>query len=93
TLHQFLASMEQTFADYESAKLRMDLYEKQKTITQSAIRVLEASYSAGNSDFDELLKLEMEIIDYDLKILKAIVQSWRARSEMERYFVFDGNTD
>jgi len=39
------------------------------------------------SGFDELLRLEKELIEYDLKILKAIVQSHLAKSKIERFIV------
>jgi hypothetical protein len=37
--------------------------------------------------FDELLQLEKELIEYDLKTLKAIVQSHLAKSKIERYLI------
>lgn len=93
TLNQFSALLEQTFADYESAKLRLELYQKQKEITQSAINILEANYSAANSGFEELLQLEKELIEYDLKELEVIVESWRLKSEIEQFLVRDGNAN
>ncbi|MEM9848835.1 MAG: TolC family protein, partial [Bacteroidota bacterium] len=84
TLQQFLATIEQTFADYESAKLRLDLYQQQKEITQSTIGVLEANYSAADTGFEELLRLEAALIAYDLKVLKVVVESWKLKSEIER---------
>jgi len=88
TLNQFSALLEQTFADYESAKLRLELYQKQKEITESAINILEANYSAANSGFEELLQLEKELIEYDLKELEVIVESWRLKSGIFRYVDF-----
>ncbi|MEM9888825.1 MAG: TolC family protein [Bacteroidota bacterium] len=85
SLHQFLATIEQAFVDHENAQLRLTLYQKQQNITQSMIRILEANYSTANSDFEELLRLEKELIHYDLKILQAIVQSHLAKSEISRY--------
>ncbi|MEM8526710.1 MAG: TolC family protein [Bacteroidota bacterium] len=93
TLSQFLTSIEQAFADYESAKLRLELYQKQKEITQVAINILESNYSTANSDFEELLRSEKELIEYDLKVLKAIVQNHLAKSAIERFVVWDENTD
>jgi len=86
---QFLALIEQAYTDYEMAQLRMTLYEKQITITQSAITMLESNYSATGREFDKLLRLEMELIEYDLKILKAIVQSHLAKSLIEKFVDFD----
>jgi len=85
---QFLALIEQAYTDYEMAQLRMTLYEQQIKITQSAITMLESNYSATGRDFDKLLRLEMELIEYDLKILKAIVQSHLAKSLIEKFVDF-----
>jgi len=87
-LSMFLAEIEKAYAKYQTAQLRVELYEKQRTITQAAIRILEARYSAQGNGFDELLRLEKELIDYDLKTLKAIVQSHLAKSEIERFINF-----
>ena len=75
--------------NYEMAQLRVDLYNKQITITQSAINILESEYSAKGNSFDELLRLEKELIDYDLKTLKAIVQSHQAKNQIEKFILFE----
>ena len=84
--NQFMAAIEKAYADYEVAELRMNLYQKQMEITKAAIRILQTTYSVKGKNFDELLRLEKELIDYDLKILKVIVQSHLAKTNVERFF-------
>jgi outer membrane protein TolC len=86
-LSRFMSAIEKAYVDYETAQLRIDLYTKQIAITQAAINILETNYSAMGNNFDELLRLEKELIDYDLKILKAIVQSHIAKSSIERFII------
>ena len=86
-LNQFMSAIEKAFSDYETARLRVDLYQRQVEITRAAIRILETNYSATGQRFDELLLLEKELIDYDLKMLKAIVQSHLAKSNIERFII------
>lgn len=86
-LSLFNATIEKAYADHRSAQLKMDLYEKQIEITQAAINILESEYSSKGNNFDELLRLEKELIDYDLKMLKAIVQSHIAKSSIERFII------
>lgn len=86
-LSMFNATIEKAYADHRSARLKMDLYEKQIEITQAAINILESEYSSKGNNFDELLRLEKELIDYDLKMLKAIVQSHIAKSSIERFII------
>lgn len=86
-LSKFNASIESAYADYEGARLRAELYQQQKEITQAAIQILETDYSTQGSSFDELLRLEKELIDYDLKMLKTIVESHIALAKIERYLI------
>ncbi len=86
-LSRFMAAIETAFADYETAQLKINLYKKQIEITQAAINILEIDYSTKGNNFDELLRLEKELIDYDLKMLKAIVQSHFAKSSIERFII------
>ena len=84
-LSRFNATIEKAYADHKAAQLKLDLYQKQIEITQAAINILQSEYSSKGNNFDELLRLEKELIDYDLKILKAIVQSHIAKSSIERF--------
>jgi Cu(I)/Ag(I) efflux system membrane protein CusA/SilA len=86
-LSLFRSTIEKAFSDHQAAQLKMDLYEKQIQITQAAINILESEYSSKGDNFDDLLRLEKELIDYDLKILKAIVQSHIAKSSIERFII------
>ena len=84
-LSRFSAAIEKAYAEHETAWLKMELLEKQIELTQSAIRILETDYSANGQRFDELLRLEKELVDYDLEMLRAIVQSHLAKSNVERF--------
>ena len=84
-LSLFYATIEKAYADHRGAQLKMDLYEKQIEITKAAINILESEYSSKGNNFDELLRLEKDLIDYDIKMLKAIVQSHIAKSSIERF--------
>ena len=86
-LSRFEAMIEQAFADYQTAQLRIDLYRQQIEITKAAIQILQTNYSSMGNGFEELLLLEKELIEYDLKILKAIVQSHLAKSRIEKFVV------
>ena len=53
----FTAGIEKAFAAYDDAKLRHDLILRQMQLTQSAINIITADYSAQGQKFDELLIL------------------------------------
>ncbi|MEM6318487.1 MAG: TolC family protein [Bacteroidota bacterium] len=88
-VEQFRAIIDKANTDYEMARLKTDLYNRQIVLTQSAITILESEYSAKGDKFDELLQLEKALIDYDLKMLRAIVQSHQAKNQIERFTLFE----
>ena len=84
-LSKFMAAIDKAMADHESARLKVELYNQQIIITQAAINILESDYSASGKSFDELLRLEKDLIEYNLKIMKAIVKSHIAKSNIDRF--------
>ena len=84
-LSLFTATIEKAYADHHVAQLKMELYEKQKEITQAAIHILESEYSSKGKDVDELIRLEKDLLEYELKILKAIVQSHLTKCRIEKF--------
>lgn len=85
TTDQFMAIIEKAYVEYETAQLRMNLYGQQIETTRAAIDILTGAYSVDGRKFEELLRLEKELIDYDLMILKAVVSSHRAKITVERF--------
>lgn len=85
---KFMAAIEQAYADYRDALLQLELYQQQKETLQSAIDILTTRYSTEGRGFDELLRLQAEQVNYDLKALQAIVQSHLAVIEVERLTEF-----
>lgn len=83
-ISQFNQMITQAKAEYKSAKLKIDLYEKQKKLTHSAIEILEGNYSTQGDGFDEILQLQMELIEYDIMILEAIVDAHIAVAKIEK---------
>ncbi len=82
-LSRFITDLEQAYADHETARIEFNANQQQVEIVQSAIRILETTYSTNGQHFDELLQLETDLIDYELKKLRAIVQSHLALSRIE----------
>jgi outer membrane protein TolC len=81
---RFEATIAQAYADFETAQLRLDLYERQRRLTQSAIDILQEAYSTQGRSFDELLRLESELIEYDLKRLNAVVAGHLAMAKINQ---------
>jgi len=86
---QFLEAINQAFIEYETIRLRLDLYAAQIETTKSMIRVLETQYSAEGKGFEELLQQQISLVNYDLLTLAEIVKSHIVKGEIERYLPFD----
>jgi len=86
-LTNYEAQIATGFAQHQTAKIEIQSLERQITLTKSAIKILTAEYAAKGKSFDELLRLEMDLIDYELQILKAVVASHYAKNNIERFMV------
>ncbi len=84
----FLMQIEQALITFEQAQLMQELYQQQMQTTRAAIQILEADYSNSNRSFEELLRLERDQIDYERKILQAIVQSHVAKAQVDRFLPY-----
>ncbi len=84
TLSQFMAGIEQAYVEHAMAESDTKFYQSQKETVKSAIQIQESNYSASGKGFEDLLQLEQVLLDYDLKILEAIVKSHVAKSKVER---------
>ena len=79
------AAIEKAYTLWQDAKLKHELYQSQIPVIQSTIRLLQADYSTEDAKFEELFRLQNELINYDLLRLKAIVQSHRALAEINQF--------
>lgn len=87
-ISNMLSMIEKAYAAHESAQLRQELYLLQMQTIRSTLQILKSDYSNNNRNFDELLRLEGELIGYELKLLRAITMSHIAKVEVERFVNF-----
>ena len=83
-LDQLATVVEHAYTEHATARLEMELYEKQIELTRNLIAILEGSYATEGTGLDELLRYEQDLIDYQLKMLHAIVKGHHARHELQR---------
>jgi len=86
---QFLEAINQAFIEYETIRLRLDLYAAQIETTKSMINVLATQYSAEGKGFEELLQQQISLVNYDLLKLGEIVKSHIVKAKIESYLPFD----
>ena len=64
----FLESIQQ----YKDAVRRMALYQKQATLARTSVNLLTTSFSASNAEFEDVLRMQAQLLDYGLKELSAL---------------------
>jgi outer membrane protein TolC len=69
----------------EYAEMNITKMENQKLITQSTLELMRTEYASEGTRFEELLRLEMDLIDYDLNILKSIYDIDIAKAKLKKY--------
>jgi cobalt-zinc-cadmium efflux system outer membrane protein len=65
------AEIEMAYTTIEYNNQVVDKYEALKVITRETLKLMRVEYASEGTRFEELLRLEMELIDYDFEILKA----------------------
>lgn len=67
-----------TFQDavkrYKDAGRKIILYKKQAALTEKSVMLLISTYTAAGSDFDEILRMHQQNIDFQLKKMEAVVE-------------------
>lgn len=70
-LNNLTSEYEMATWQYKQATSRLDLYARQITKSESALNILTTSYSSNNRDFEEVLRMQQQIIKYRLEIIVA----------------------
>ncbi|MFV0521163.1 MAG: TolC family protein [Mangrovibacterium sp.] len=71
--HNMLETLfESGWKDYADADRRISLYETQLDLAIKSIKILEADYTTGNKNFEEILRMERKVLKYNLEKEKAV---------------------
>lgn len=82
-----LNNLEVSFLDrvqqYKDAGRRLVLYQNQASLARTSVKLLITAFSASNSDFEEVLRMQAQLLDYGLKELSALTDRNTAVSQLE----------
>ena len=62
---------ENSYAQYNDAQRRLSLFEKQSDLASKAIRILESEYASNGKNFEEILRMERNLLKYSLELERA----------------------
>lgn len=81
----FAAEIELAYSTIEYGDEVIRKYESLKEITSETLKLMRTEYASEGTRFEELLRLEMELIDYDLEILNARYDQRLAMAIINKY--------
>ncbi len=62
---------EGTWRDLRDASRRLDLYQEQLILARKSVDILQVDYATNNANFEEVLRMEGEVLKYALETEKA----------------------
>lgn len=58
---------------YQDAERRIELYNRQVSLAEKTLSLLTSSFSAAGTDFEEILRMQQQLIDYQFRHIEAVV--------------------
>lgn len=71
---------ENGWKDYQDADRRINLYVSQLDLAKRSMSLLETEYATGNTNFEEILRMERKVLKYNLELEKAYADKQAAIS-------------
>ena len=81
----FTAEVKLAYSTMEYSSELINKYESLKEITSETLKLMRTEYASEGTRFEELMRLEMELIDYDLEITKAQYDRRLAKAILSKY--------
>lgn len=82
---EILEQLEQARILFLKEEMNLEFYENQLEIIGHTIEMVSAGYSAHGDKFEELLRLQNQVIDFNLKKLESKVNIYMAHLTIERW--------
>lgn len=68
---------------FKDANRRLALYQNQASLARTSVQLLITDFSASNSDFEQVLRMQEQLLDYGLKELNALTDGNTAEAQLE----------
>jgi outer membrane protein TolC len=84
TGNQVIANYQDAVMDYRDAERRDQFFRQQSSLAQQVADILTVQYTTAGSDFEEILRMQQQLLDYRLRSLDAVVDMNIAAAILER---------
>jgi len=69
--NELSADLERGYRDYLDAQRRISLYRDLTALSEQSLDLLIAEYTSANEDFEELIRMDRQVLKYELELEKA----------------------
>ncbi|MBU2526787.1 MAG: TolC family protein [Bacteroidetes bacterium] len=83
TENQLTSAWETNLFELEKAQIQIELYQQQIIKTQQTIDLLLSAYSNGTTDFEEILRMQQQLLKYQMEISTAFKNYQEARAKAD----------
>jgi outer membrane protein TolC len=73
TRNDLYVQYKETFAYYKDAERRIDLYAGQADLAKRTLDLLITGLATGSKSYDEVLRMQQQLLDYRFKLVEAVV--------------------
>ena len=83
TVNQLTTQWTTALRDLDDASRRTELYREQSDLARQTLNLLMTGYSASGQDFEEVLRVQQQLLDYQLQLVTAVVDQHMAVAMLE----------
>ncbi|MBD3626526.1 TolC family protein [Cyclobacterium sp.] len=83
TVNQLSSQWRNALRDWDDANRRVGLYQQQTKLAQQTLDLLMTAYANDGKAFEDLLKVQQQLLDYQLKHIMAIVDKHNSVAQLE----------
>jgi outer membrane protein TolC len=87
--NQLYTEWRNTLRDWDDADRRLGLYRKQTELAQQTLDLLMTAYANDGNAFEDLLKVQQQLLEYELKLIMAMVDKHKSVAALENLTGFD----
>lgn len=89
TSNQLSTQWRNALRDWDDADRRLGLYQKQTDLAQQTLDLLMTTYANNGNAFEDLLQVQQQLLEYELKLIMAIVDKHKSVAYLENLTGFD----
>ncbi|WP_163377759.1 TolC family protein [Cyclobacterium sp. SYSU L10401] len=83
TINQLSTQWRNALRDWDDADRRVNLYQKQTDLAEQTLDLLMTAYANDGKAFEDLLQVQQQLLDYQLKRIMAIVDKHNSLAQLE----------